>query len=137
MAKLTERAAAYADAHAMRLDRSSDSMAADHSRKIPTLQEQSVGKFRLADVADKSDKSAMSSVDEVRRRIQQALDHARDSPITLALEWDLGGRDHLRDFLEGRKNSLKPEVLQLLSERYEIPFQQLIIKRPRKRRKAA
>lgn len=136
VARLTERAAAYADAHAMRLDRSSDSMEADHSRKIPTLQAP-VGKFRLAANNDKSDKSAvMSSVDEVRNRVRQAIERAGDAPITLALEWNFE-RNHLRDFLDGRKDSLKAEVLQLLSERYDIPLSQLIIKRQKKKRKAA
>ncbi len=137
VAKLTERAAAYADAHAMRFERSSDSMGADDSRKIPTLQAQSVGNFRLAGETDKSDKSAtMSSVDEVRQRIMQALARSGDSPITLALDWNFE-RNHLRDFLEDRKGSLKPEILVLLSERYGIPLQQLIITRQRKKRKAA
>lgn len=78
----------------------------------------------------------MSSVDEVRHRIAQAIDRSGDSPVTLALEWELE-RNHLRDFLEGRKDSLKPEVLQLLADRYDIPFHQLIIKRQKKKRKAA
>lgn len=101
------------------------------------MQAQSVGKFRLAELPDKSDKSAaMSSADEVRRRIQQALARAGDSPITLAQEWDLE-RNHLRDFLDARKDSLKAEVLQLIADRYGIPLVQLIIKRQRKQRKAA
>jgi hypothetical protein len=78
----------------------------------------------------------MSSVQEVRQRVQQAFDRTGQSPITVALEWELG-RDHIRDFLEGKKDSLKPEVLLMLSERYGIPFNMLIIKRQKKKRKAA
>lgn len=136
VAMLTERDAAYAKAQAMRFDRSSVSMAPDDSRKIPTLQAKSVGNFRLAENSDSSDKSAMSSVDEVRHRIQQAFDRAGDSPITIALEWELG-RDHIRDFLERKKDSLKSEVLLLLSEKYNIPFNLLIIKRQKKKRQKA
>lgn len=136
VAKLTARAAAYAEAHAMRLDRSSDSITADHSRKIPTLQAP-VGKFRLASVARKSDKSAaMSSLEEVRSRIRHAMERAGDKPVSLAAEWDLE-RNHLRDFLERKKDSLKPEVLALLADRYDMPLAQLIITRPRRKRKAA
>jgi hypothetical protein len=134
--KLTSRAAAYADAQAMRFDRSSVSMTGDGSRNFPTAQALSVGKFRLAENSDKSDKSAMSTVDEVRHRVRQAFEHSGHSPITVAEEWDLE-RNHIRDFLEGKKDSLKPEVLQLLSENYGIPFHLLIIKRQRKKRKAA
>lgn len=78
----------------------------------------------------------MSSVDEVRARIQAAFTRTGHSPITVALEWDLE-RNHIRDFLDGKKDSLKPEVLQLLSDGYGIPFNMLIIKRQRKKRKAA
>ena len=120
----------------MRFDRSSNSIAVDDSRKIPTLQDISVGKFRLVENSDMSDKSAMSSVQEVRSRIQTAFDVSGNSPITLAVEWELG-RDHIRDFLEGKKDSLKPEVLLLLSEKFKIPFNLLIIKRKKKQRKVA
>jgi len=78
----------------------------------------------------------MSTVDEVRHRVSQAFAKSGDSPITVALEWELE-RNHIREFLIGKKESLKPEVLQLLSDRYGIPFNLLIIKRQRKKRKAA
>ena len=78
----------------------------------------------------------MSTVQEVRNRIQQAFDHKEESPITVALELELE-RNHIRDFLDGKKDSLKSEVLLMLSERYKIPFNLLIIKRQRKRRKVA
>jgi hypothetical protein len=136
VAMLTDRADAYAEAHAMRFDRNSNSITADDSRKIPTLQGLSVGKFRLVENSDLSDKSAMSTVQEVRARIQQAFDRSEQSPITVALEWELE-RNHIRDFLDGKKDSLKSEVLLMLSERYNIPFNLLIIKRQRKKRKAA
>lgn len=136
VAMLTERAEAYAEAQAMRFDRSSVSMVADNSRKIPTPQANSVGNFRLAEISDSSDKSAMSTLVEVRARIHQAFERSGDSPISIALEWDLE-RNHIRDFLDGKKDSLKPEVLQNLSERYNIPFNMLIIRRQKKKRKAA
>ena len=136
VAMLTDRADAYAEAHAMRFDRSSNSITVDDSRKIPTLQDVSVGKFRLVENSDPSDKSAMSTVQEVRNRIQQAFTKTGDSPITVALEWELE-RNHIREFLIGKKESLKPEVLLMLSERYGIPFNMLIIKRQRKKRKVA
>lgn len=78
----------------------------------------------------------MSSVDEVRNRIRRAMDAAGDKPVTLALEWGFE-RNHIRDFLESKKDSLKPEVLENVSQRYGIPFSLLIIKRQRKKRKAA
>jgi hypothetical protein len=136
VAMLTALADPYAEAHAMRFDRSSVSITADNSRKIPTPQANSVGKFRLVENSDMSDKSAMSSLQEVRNRIQQAIDAKGDSSITLALDWDLE-RNHIRDFLEEKKDSLKPEVLLLLSEKYAIPFNLLIIKRKKKQRKVA
>lgn len=126
VAKLTQRAAEYAEAQAMRFDRSSDSIAADHSRKIPTAQALSVGKFRLAESSEQSDKSAMATVDEIRRRIQRALDAAGHGPVSVALELDLE-RNYLRDFLQGKKNSLKTEVSLALSDRYGIPFKDLVV----------
>jgi hypothetical protein len=132
--RLTDRASAYAEAQASKLARSSDSMESTDSRKIPTEQGICVGNFRLVEKSDASDKSAMSSVEEVRQRIQQAFDRSGDSPITIALEWDFE-RNHIRDFLERKKDSLKPEVLQNISERYGIPISLLIIKRQKKKRK--
>lgn len=78
----------------------------------------------------------MSSVDEVRARIHQAFERSGDSPISMAQLWDLE-RNHIRDFLDGKKDSLKPEVLQNISEHYGIPFNMLIIRRQKKKRKAA
>ena len=77
----------------------------------------------------------MSTVQEVRNRIQQAFDRKEESPITVALEWEFE-RNHIRDFLDGKKESLKPEVLLMLSDRYSIPLNLLIIKRQRKKQKA-
>ena len=78
----------------------------------------------------------MSSVEEVRNRIRRAIEGSGDKPVTLALEWGFE-RNHIRDFLEAKKDSLKPEVLAAISERYGIPFPMLIIKRQRKKRKVA
>jgi hypothetical protein len=47
-------------------------------------------------------------------------------------------RNHIRDFLEGKKRSLRTEIMLALSERYSIPFKDLIItKEKRPKRKAA
>ena len=136
VAKETLRASAYAEAQSMRFDRSSVSIVKDDSRKIPTTQAKSVGNFRLDQPPVKSDKSALSSVEEVRNRIRRAIEGSGDKPVTLALEWGFE-RNHIRDFLEAKKDSLKPEVLAAISERYGIPFPMLIIKRQRKKRKVA
>lgn len=134
---LTERAAAYAEAQAMRFDRNSDSIAEDDSRKIPTPQANSVGKFRLAENSDKSDKSAMPSHEEVRHRLKQAFERpGAEGPITLAKNWDLG-RDHIREFLIGKKDSLRYEVLEHLSEHFNIPLNLLIIRRQKKKKQKA
>jgi hypothetical protein len=134
---LTERAEAYAEAQAMRFDRSSVSMADDDSRKIPTLQAKSVGKFRLAENSDSSDKSAMASADEVRQRLKQAF--ARPdvrTPIQLADDWDLE-RNHIREFLIGKKQSLKHDVIEQLAEYFGIPVDLLSIRRPKKKKRKA
>jgi hypothetical protein len=123
---LTERAAAYAEAQAMRFDRSSTSMEADDSRKIPTAQAISVGKFRLAESPAQSDKSAMATVDQIRRRIEKAMEIAGEGPVRLAGELGLE-RNHIRDFLEGKKASLKTETMIAISERYSIPFKDLVV----------
>jgi hypothetical protein len=78
----------------------------------------------------------MSTVDEVRHRIQQAFTKTGDSPITVAQDWGYE-RNHIREFLIGKKESLKTEVLLLISEKYGIPFNMLVIKRQRKKRKTA
>lgn len=119
-------AAAYTDAQAKRLVRSSVSMTDTNSRKTPTAQEEKVGIFQLASPAEKSDKSAMSSVEQIRRMITGAIEKAGEGPVTVALDLGLE-RNHLRDFLEGKKRSLKTEVMLMISERYAIPFKDLVI----------
>jgi hypothetical protein len=136
VAKLTDREAAYAEAHAMRFERSSVSMVDEDSRKIPTAQQVSVGNFRLAAIAEKSDKSAMPSVEQIRYRIQKAMDGAGEGAVTVAIELELE-RNHLRDFLEGKKQSLKTEVMLAISQRYDIPFKDLIITKEKILRRAA
>jgi len=111
-------------------------MGADDSRNFPTSQALSVGKFRLADIHSKSDKSAMSSPEEVRARLKKAFEGSDKGPITLALDWGLE-RNHLREFLIGKKDSLKYEVIESLSEHFGIPINLLIIRRLKKKRKSA
>ncbi len=138
VAMLTDRAAAYAEAHAMRFDRSSDSMVADDSRKIPTTQQVFVGKFRLAENSDKSDKSAMAiTVEQIRRKIQKAMDDRGEGPVSASVDMGLE-RNHIRDFLQGKKRSLKTETMMAIAERYDIPFSDLIVTKdkPAERKRA-
>lgn len=136
VAKLTDRAAAYAEAQAMRFERSSDSMEMEDSRKIPTSQDISVGNFRLAQPAEKSDKSAMPTLDQIRLTITKALDKQGTGAVTVAQELGLE-RNHIRDFLKGDKNSLKTEVMLSLSEYLGIPFKDLVISKEKKLRRSA
>jgi hypothetical protein len=136
VAMLTERAEAYVEAQAMRFDRSSVSITEENSRKIPTLQAKSVGKFRLEENSDLSDKSAMPNLAQVRAKLQELFDRPGESPITLALKWGLE-RNHIREFLIGKKDSLKHDVMLDLSEYFEVPIEDLTIRRAKKKRKAA
>ena len=122
--KESSRASAYADAQAMRLDRSSVSMMKDNSRKTPTVNPK-VGNFQLAENSDASDKSSMKEADRIRWKIQTSIEAAGFGAVSAALEmgWP---RDHLRDYLEGRKDSMKVQKLLQLSERFGIPFNELI-----------
>jgi len=136
VAKLMERAAPYADAHAMRFDRISDSMESEASRTFPTTQAGKVGNFPLAHSVEKSDKSAVPTIDQIRRTITFAMDRAGEGPVTVAL--DLGReRNYLRDFLEGKKDSLKVEVILALHERYGIPINELIVTKEAKEKRRA
>lgn len=136
VAKLTERAAEYADAHAMRFERSSVSMTGENGRNFPTLQENSVGNFRLAPTSVKSDKSAMPTIDQIRGRIEKAMADRGEGPVAVAVDLELE-RNHIRDFLEGKKQSLKTEVMMALSERYGIPFNDLVLRKEKKHRRRA
>ena len=134
--KLSERAAAYAEAQAMRFERSSVSIAKQHSRSFPTAQEKLVGNFQLAIPAEKSDKSAMATVDQIRRTIAAAMEKVGEGPVSVAIDLGLE-RNHLRDFMEGKKQSLKTEVMLLISERYSIPFKDLIVTKEKAIRRSA
>lgn len=120
----------------MRFDRSSVSMAKEPSRSFPTLQESKVGNFQLAHRLEKSDKSAMPTVDQVRRRIQDAMDNAGDGAVRLAVELEIE-RNYLRDYLQGKKRSLSPEVLHTLAERYGIPISELLVRKEKTQRRRA
>jgi hypothetical protein len=110
-------------------------MDAEYSRSFPTLQAK-VGNFQLAQLSDKSDKSAMPTVDQIRQKLLGLMQAAGDRPVPLAEELNLE-RNHLRDYFEGKKNSLKIEVLQLLSERYDIPLSDLVAKKEKTIRRRA
>lgn len=128
VARLIDRASAYAEAQAMRLDRSSDSML-HHSRKIPTTQDNSVGKFRLAPSSQKSDKSAMPTVEQIRHTLATAIRKAGEGgAVKVATELGLE-RNYIRDFLTGKKQSLKTEVTFALAEQYKIPIKDLLLKK--------
>lgn len=111
-------------------------MAPDDSRKIPTLQGALVGNFRLVEPVEKSDKSAVPSVDQIRQTIRRAMANAGEGAVTLAVQLDQE-RNYVRDFLEGDKNSMKTEVMLAISERYGIPFEQLIVTKAKVLRKSA
>lgn len=124
----------------MRLDRNSPSMDDNHSRNIPTSQVVSVGNFRLAHNCGASDKSDMPTVDEVRQTIARAMEMAGEGPIQLGdcIAEDLGiERNYVRDFIVGKKQSMKTEIMQLISKRYRIPFDSLIIRKKKKLRTTA
>lgn len=109
-------------------------MEKDDSRKIPTTQELSVGNFRLDSDTKKSDKSAMPTVDQIRHTLARGLEK-KGGAITVAQE--LGyERNHIRDFLEGKKRSLKTEVMLALSEYLDIPFKDLVISKEKAVRRA-
>ena len=107
-------------------------MVEDDSRKIPTSQAKSVGNFRLAQEAEKSDKSAVPTLEQIRHTISRALDRKGQGAVTVAIELGLE-RNYLRDFLKGDKNSMKVEVVLALSEYLDIPFNDLIITKERKK----
>lgn len=134
--KLIDFAPAYADAQVMRFERSSDSMGSEISRSFPTLQAKKVGNFQLADIHEKSDKSAMTTVDQIRQKIARAIEAAGDKPIPLAIELDQE-RNYIRDYLEDKKRSLKAEVLMKISERYGIPINELMVKKEKPSRRRA
>ena len=80
----------------------------------------------------------MPTADQVRHTIARAMERKGEGPVTVALDLDLE-RNHLRDFMEGKKDSLKPHVVMALAERYGLDFKDLIIKRekPSRQRRTA
>jgi hypothetical protein len=99
-----------------------------HSRSFPTWQELFVGKFRLAEISDLSDKSDMPTADQVRKTVVRALEKAGEGPVGLASAMGIE-RNYIRDFLQGKKGSLGTEVMLDLSERLGIPFKDLVVTR--------
>ena len=78
----------------------------------------------------------MATVDEIRQTIALAMQRKNEGPVEAALDMGLE-RNHLRDFLEGRKQSLKTEIMLAIAERYSIPFKDLIITKQRVVRRTA
>jgi plasmid maintenance system antidote protein VapI len=68
----------------------------------------------------------MPTVDQVRRTVARALEKAGEGPVELAGALGIE-RNYIRDFLEGRKDSLRTEVMLDLSERFGIPFKDLVV----------
>lgn len=68
----------------------------------------------------------MATVDQIRRRLERAMNAAGEGPVWLAGELGME-RNHIRDFLQGKKRSLKTETMMALSERYSIPFKDLVV----------
>lgn len=54
------------------------------------------------------------------------MDDAGEGPVTVAGEIGLE-RNHLSDFFQGRKNSLKTETMIALGDRYNIPIKDLVV----------
>lgn len=80
----------------------------------------------------------MATVDQIRRKIQKAMDDAEPKEGAVWLAGELGlERNHIRDFLDGKKRSLRTEVMLSISQRYGIPFNELIITKPAAARRAA
>lgn len=78
----------------------------------------------------------MSTPEEVRARLKKAFESSEKGPITLAEDWGLE-RNHIREFLVQKKNSLNHEVIEALSEHFGIPINLLTIRKMRKKRKSA
>lgn len=130
----SERAAANAEAQAMRLDRSSVSMVADHSGSFPTFQANSVGKVQLAHRHGKLDKSTMPTAPEVRATIRQALKERGIGAIKIITQMKRDGlvtvdRTYLRDFLIGKKQSLGPDFIDVLADFLGLEPKQLRVSR--------
>lgn len=130
VAMLTDRADAYAEAHAMRFDRSSISMGSEDSRKIPTAQAVSIGNFPLAHRPIKSDKSAMPSADQIRAVINEALARHDTGAIAVVMEMRRLGltgvdRTYLSDFLSGKKQSLSFDFSQIFATFLDVDLQSL------------
>lgn len=66
----------------------------------------------------------MAAVDQIRRVLRQALAGRGETAIGVAKELEIE-RNYIRDFLEGKKASLKIDVAVSLSERFDIPLKDL------------
>src|ERR1051326_2899827 len=86
-------------------------------RKVPTRE-----------IAGMSDKSDMPTVDQVRQTVARALEKAGKGPVAVAEAMGVE-RNYIRDFLQGKKSSLRTEVMLDLSERFGIPFKDLVVTR--------
>lgn len=132
--KLIDCAAAYAEAQAMRFERSSVSIASEDSRKIPTAQGNYVGKFLLAPTVGKSDKSAMTTLAQIRATIRDALAARGKGAIATVNAMKAEGlttvnRTYLSDFLDGSKDSLSFDFTQELADFLQMDVQLLRIKK--------
>lgn len=78
----------------------------------------------------------MPTVDQIRQTIRRGMERAGEGAVTLAVQLDQE-RNYVRDFLAGDKNSMKTEVMLAISERYGIPFKDLIVTKARALRKSA
>lgn len=78
----------------------------------------------------------MASADHVRATIQRALDKKGEGPITVT-ERIWHERNYLRDFLIGKKRSINTEFAMALAAYLDIEFNDLVITRPRRLRRAS
>lgn len=78
----------------------------------------------------------MPTIDQVRQIVRNAIAKSGKGPVAVAV--DMGfERNYIRDFLQGKKDSLKTEVTLALSEQFNIPFKDLIVKRKKAAARAA
>lgn len=78
----------------------------------------------------------MPTLDQVRHTVARALEKAGEGPVALAAAMGIE-RNYIRDFLEGRKDSLRTEVMVDLSERFGIPFKDLVVTRKKAKSRTA
>jgi transcriptional regulator with XRE-family HTH domain len=78
----------------------------------------------------------MPTLDQVRQTVARALEKAGEGPVEVAGAMGIE-RNYIRDFLQGRKSSLRADVMLDLSERFGIPFKDLVVTRKKPKSRTA